>query len=471
MKFPDIEKGAAGFGSAWDRTKATVGVELDQLKATFDALMITIGDKVLPVAERFLKFLADHSSVVIKVAAAVGVLVGALAVLTVAEKAVDAVGMLVDAGPILLAVAAVAALGIGLYELYKHFKTVRDVVADAGHALSDVWNAAMAAAGAITKWFADGPLAYVKKQIGVLTSWWHQNGAEITKIWDAVWTGISAVAKIYMDMTRTEIKVFLDVATAVFRSAWDIISGIVKMNWDVIATVISTTIHVVLDVISAVLDIIQGKWSAAGHQLMDATNTAMYGIVHIIETIASGFGSMLLSAGEALVGVHPRDGLHAERRREHGRVPRRDRAARRGTFPAHRLAEQGHVRPRPDDRGRADQRHGLDAPAARGGGGADGRRVSGAVSAGQYRIGAAGGGGSGATVTVQLEWVGGGADAEFITWLQRNIRVRGGDPRIITKKVKFAWPAPSAPLPPRTRCATPRPWSPRSCAKTTRGSA
>ena len=63
--------------------------------------------------------------------------------------------------------------------------------------------------------------------------------------------------------------------------------------------------------------------------------------------------------------------------------------------------------------------------------------ISGAVSAGQYRIGAAAGGGS-APLTLQIEWVGGQGDAEFVSWLQRNIRVRGGDPRIITKKVKFA---------------------------------
>jgi hypothetical protein len=34
--------------------------------------------------------------------------------------------------------------------------------------------------------------------------------------------------------------------------------------------------------------------------------------------------------------------------------------------------------------------------------------------------GAAGGG------TVQLEWVGGQADREFMTWLQKNVRIRGG---------------------------------------------
>jgi hypothetical protein len=39
---------------------------------------------------------------------------------------------------------------------------------------------------------------------------------------------------------------------------------------------------------------------------------------------------------------------------------------------------------------------------------------------------------------IEAAWdhtVGGQADSEFITWLMRNIRIRGGDPRILTTKI------------------------------------
>lgn len=46
-------------------------------------------------------------------------------------------------------------------------------------------------------------------------------------------------------------------------------------------------------------------------------------------------------------------------------------------------------------------------------------------SAGVYGAAAAGGAG------LQLEWIGGQADGEFMSWLKKNIRVRGGDPSVL----------------------------------------
>lgn len=52
-----------------------------------------------------------------------------------------------------------------------------------------------------------------------------------------------------------------------------------------------------------------------------------------------------------------------------------------------------------------------------------------AINASQGRFPGSGGSGSGA---LQIEWVGGGgADQEFITWLKKQIRIRGGDPGVL----------------------------------------
>jgi len=57
------------------------------------------------------------------------------------------------------------------------------------------------------------------------------------------------------------------------------------------------------------------------------------------------------------------------------------------------------------------------------------RMASGAVNAGNSRIAMASSASSTATTA---EWIGGaGADQEFITWLKKNIRVRGGNPAIL----------------------------------------
>ena len=439
-KFPDIEKGADGFTSAWARTKATVSVELDQLKATFDSLMITIGDKVLPVAESFLKLLVDHSGVALKIAAGFGILVGALGLFTATTKIAGAAAALLDveldANPIGLVVVAIAALVVGLVELYKHFKSVRDVVADAGHLMSDAWTGAMKAAGAITKWFADGPLAYVKTQIGVFSAWWQKNGAEIEKIWHAAWEVIGVYVRVVGGLIETYVKVWMDVLTAVFKASWDIISGVVKTAWDVIGTVISTTIHVVLDVISAVLDIIQGKWSAAGQQLMNATSTAFHGIVRIIEEIVSGFGSLLVSAGAALIhglisGVEGAvGGLMSTISNLGHDVSSAFGAVLKMASPSKVFREHGHMIVEGLRLGILDGAPQVLSEVEHLGAG-----LSGAVAGGQYR----GGGAGGVNLTLEFHVPPGGIlPPDFWPQFQNGIRAKGGDPRIVTKKVAFA---------------------------------
>lgn len=305
-KFPDLEHGASGFGSAWAATKQTVSVEVKQVEGAFDSLMITIGDKVLPVASEFLGFLLRNRGPVLAFAGAFGTLVAALALFTVTTRIAGAAMAILDiemdANPIGLVVVAVAALVIGLYELYKHFRIVREAVADVASFFAGAWRDAMHLAGEAVKWFDDGPLVWIRAQMAVFAAWWKQNGAEITKIWTVAWDLISDYVRINVEIIKTVVKVGMDILTSELKAGWDVISGIVKMAWDVIAIIVSTNIHVILDIISAVLDIIQGHWSAAGHQLENATSAIWHEVISIIRTVTSGFGSILWNAGSALIG-------------------------------------------------------------------------------------------------------------------------------------------------------------------------
>lgn len=53
-KYTELGKGASQFGSAWDTTQQNVSTKLDRLKGGFDALMIELGDKLLPVASELI---------------------------------------------------------------------------------------------------------------------------------------------------------------------------------------------------------------------------------------------------------------------------------------------------------------------------------------------------------------------------------------------------------------------------------
>ena len=49
-KFPDLEKGAKGFGNAWKQQQKTVGQQWKDLESGVEALAIKMGEKLLPAA-------------------------------------------------------------------------------------------------------------------------------------------------------------------------------------------------------------------------------------------------------------------------------------------------------------------------------------------------------------------------------------------------------------------------------------
>ena len=56
-------------------------------------------------------------------------------------------------------------------------------------------------------------------------------------------------------------------------------------------------------------------------------------------------------------------------------------------------------------------------------------RATSTIAGHNYGSGRAGGyGGAG---VLQVQWIGGQADQEFMTWLKRNIRIRGGQPGVL----------------------------------------
>lgn len=60
-KYPKLNEGAHKFGQSWEDTKKTFQFQMNAMKSELDSLMIKIGIKLIPVAEKFLKFLTDVS--------------------------------------------------------------------------------------------------------------------------------------------------------------------------------------------------------------------------------------------------------------------------------------------------------------------------------------------------------------------------------------------------------------------------
>jgi TP901 family phage tail tape measure protein len=304
-KYPDIQKGADKFAGAWQDRQKTMAQQWDQLKSGAQALAISFGTVLLPPATKivgalakFGAFLEKHPAVA-AFAGAILAVAAAFKIVAAAEAIFDAV---TDANPVMLVLVAVIALAAGLYELYKHSKLVRDIVADVGKFFKSAWNDAMKGADAVIKWFTGGPLAFIKQQLAVFSKFWDQHGAQIKQIAKAAWAFIRDVIttawKMVWDGT---IRPGLVILEALWKVAWGLIRDTVRLVWRMIAVDVSTAIKIVLDIIGVVLDLITGKWGKAWNDLKKLASDALHGAISIITTMTSGFGTLLWDAGKAIV--------------------------------------------------------------------------------------------------------------------------------------------------------------------------
>jgi TP901 family phage tail tape measure protein len=167
-KYPDITKGAHDFGAAWAATQKTATQQFAEIRSGLEALLITIGTKLLPYVQSFMNLLLAHKSTVVAVAAAVAVLAGGLAILAAVIKTVEIVTKVwtgiqwllnaaLDANPIGIIIVAIAALVAGVIYAYTHFKTFRDVVHDVWRFVVDVIREDVAEIKGILKWFSELP--------------------------------------------------------------------------------------------------------------------------------------------------------------------------------------------------------------------------------------------------------------------------------------------------------------------------
>ncbi|MGW3025873.1 phage tail tape measure protein [Streptomyces sp. NPDC001221] len=144
-KYPALEKGAKNFGQSWADTQKTFAFQTKQLQTSFDALMITLGEKLIPPVQAFVNLLLQHKSATIGVTASLAGLLAATVAVSAAMKVAAAASMLWAAGG--KAVAGLGAVfeGVALKAMY-----MREAFAAAGGGAAGL-KAAFAELGAVGK--------------------------------------------------------------------------------------------------------------------------------------------------------------------------------------------------------------------------------------------------------------------------------------------------------------------------------
>lgn len=268
-------------------------------------------------------------------------------------------GVLIDLGVAfgVIATGGIGLLVVGLIELYKHCALVREIVADVAHFLEGAWDAAFSAVSRAVQAFAAGTLGWLRQQLQMFTAFWAAHGAEVREVAHAVWAAVSFIVMSNVRVMTDTAKAALDVLTAIFRGAfavisfiarsdwaavtavtraawfvigpivrvamaliggdiragmafasavftatWDTIRIVTKMVWSLLGQEIHMALQFILGVIGIVLDLITGHWAQAGRDLSTLTSNMFHDVERMILTITSGFGNLLVSAGEALIG-------------------------------------------------------------------------------------------------------------------------------------------------------------------------
>jgi TP901 family phage tail tape measure protein len=86
-KYPALDAGAKNFGKSWAETQKTFAFQLKQLEMGFQALMIGVGEKLIPPTQAFIHLLAAHKTATVAAAVAMGGLLVATVAVSAAMKA------------------------------------------------------------------------------------------------------------------------------------------------------------------------------------------------------------------------------------------------------------------------------------------------------------------------------------------------------------------------------------------------
>jgi TP901 family phage tail tape measure protein len=90
-KYPALQAGANNFGKAWEATQQTFAQQTKELEGSLQALMISLGEKLIPPLQKFTTYLLNNRDSMLEFAKGAGIVVTALAGFAVVSKVVTAV--------------------------------------------------------------------------------------------------------------------------------------------------------------------------------------------------------------------------------------------------------------------------------------------------------------------------------------------------------------------------------------------
>lgn len=242
--------------------------------------------------------------VVGKLVSGIGSIVTVIGTLSTAIGAATAGGTALSAvftamtGPIGIVVAAVAALAavfIGLFQTDEEFRAsviagweeLKEFFSELWSQLSDIFSAAFELIKAI-----------VQNGLEAVKQFWDRHGEAITTAVNAVWTVIKTVIETVLTAISGIIKAITQIIQGDWKGAWETVKTTASTIWENIKTNISSVFENIKTAIHNKLEEIKTKWKNAWDNVKTTFNTAG----EAIKTAIGSLGTAIKAKFEDLVG-------------------------------------------------------------------------------------------------------------------------------------------------------------------------
>jgi len=279
-------KDVQGWG---DVTKDTA-FKLDQAKTAVENTGTAVGMALLPAVTKILGPLADFASWISRSKIAVDILAGAIGGILAGYAVVKAVSAFKALGSALSAIGGVVTTLAEKLGIMTGATEAQAAATGEAEVAQDGLNLAMLA----------NPITLIIAAIALLVIafvelWKHCK--TFRDFWKDMWHDVVAFAKAAWDVIKAGLSDLEDM----FKSDWDAISSAVREAWNVIKMIVTDAVQVVRDIIAAAMALVEGHWSAAWHDLLNAASAGMHMIESVIESVGGRFGQLLVDAGRDLI--------------------------------------------------------------------------------------------------------------------------------------------------------------------------
>lgn len=301
---------------------------LTNLKSALEEVAISIGMALIPYIEKavaFVQMLADKfngldekTQTIIAVIAALAagfllligplflligfipsMLAGWTALTTVIGAVSGAFAFL--AGPIGIAIAAIALIGAALVIAYNKVGWFRDSVNEIWSSLAGIATAAFNAVKEAISSAMTAVVEYAKSKMGELSSFWNENGAQISQATQNVWNVIKTVIEGAMKVIEAVMKVVWKGIQLLVKAVWDNIKGVIDGALNVIMGLVKTFSSLFTGDFKGMWDGIVQVFKGAIELVWNAVQLMLWG--RMLKGIAVFAGSFRTAASSMWTGI------------------------------------------------------------------------------------------------------------------------------------------------------------------------